>query len=214
MVQISKNVKKSSKRIDEVSDPLYFLKDQISHYINICIYFSKKVFLQKKHCLLPVCQLPIYIHTHTHICIYIYIYTQTHTHMHTQKGKTHHNDQQNCFVYLRCVMWINILNNPIIKLNYCRTAVGNGPSESTRFDVSQQIIQLVRNQIELVVLGNNSVWSSGKELDKNRTCYIISCTSRNARNISTVSVRGYPIFSLSENCKMLCHSINWTEFYK
>lgn len=39
----------------------------------------------------------------------------------------------------------------------------NGPSESTRFDVSQQIIQLVRNQIELLVLGNNYVWSSGKE---------------------------------------------------
>ncbi len=86
-----KMLKKSSKRIDEVSDPLYFLKDQISHYINICIYFSKKVFLQKKHCLLPVCQLPIYIHTHTHICIYIYIYiyTQTHTHTCTHKKARH-----------------------------------------------------------------------------------------------------------------------------
>ncbi len=32
MVQFSKNVFKSSERIDEVSDPLYFLKDQTSHY--------------------------------------------------------------------------------------------------------------------------------------------------------------------------------------
>ncbi len=35
-----------SERIDEVSDPLYFLKDQTSHYINISISFSKKVKIQ------------------------------------------------------------------------------------------------------------------------------------------------------------------------
>ncbi len=37
---------KSSERIDEVSDPLYFLKDQTSQYINISISFSKKVKIQ------------------------------------------------------------------------------------------------------------------------------------------------------------------------
>ncbi len=40
--------KKSSERIDEVSDPLYLIKDQTSHCINKCIYFAKKFFLQKK----------------------------------------------------------------------------------------------------------------------------------------------------------------------
>ncbi len=35
MVQFSKNVLKTSERIDKVSDPLHFLKDQTSHYINI-----------------------------------------------------------------------------------------------------------------------------------------------------------------------------------
>ncbi len=49
MVQFSKNVKKkkNNERIDEVSDPLYFLKDQTSHYINICISSSKMVFYKK-----------------------------------------------------------------------------------------------------------------------------------------------------------------------
>ncbi len=71
MVQFSKNVKKkSSERIDEVSDPLYFLKDQTSHYINIgyAFLFQKRSFT-KKAFLLPICQLPQYIY------IYIYIYT-------------------------------------------------------------------------------------------------------------------------------------------
>ncbi len=44
-----KKKKKSSERFAEVSDPLYFLKDQTSHYINICISFSKKVFYKKIH---------------------------------------------------------------------------------------------------------------------------------------------------------------------
>ncbi len=58
MVQFSK--KKRSERIDEVSYPLYFLKDQTSHYINICISFSKKVFYKKQqqHFLISICQLP------------------------------------------------------------------------------------------------------------------------------------------------------------
>ncbi len=48
MVQFTKNsfFLKSSERIDEVSDPLYFLKDQTSQYINISISFSKKVKIQ------------------------------------------------------------------------------------------------------------------------------------------------------------------------
>ncbi len=57
---------KSSERTDEVSDPLYFLKDQTSHYINICIYFYKKsiffnAYLSTTH--MYVC-----------VCVYIYIY--------------------------------------------------------------------------------------------------------------------------------------------
>ncbi len=40
MVQFSKK----KKRFDKVSEPLYFLKDQTSHYINICISSSKNLF--------------------------------------------------------------------------------------------------------------------------------------------------------------------------
>ncbi len=38
MVQFSK--KKNNERINEVSDPLYFLKDQTLYYINICFSFT------------------------------------------------------------------------------------------------------------------------------------------------------------------------------
>ncbi len=65
MVQFSKNVKKAVK-IDEVSDPLYFLKDQTSHYINICISFSKKMY----------CLFVNYPYIYT---VYIYIYIYMHT---------------------------------------------------------------------------------------------------------------------------------------
>lgn len=44
MVQFSKNVKKNNERLDEVSEPLYFLKDQTAHYINICISSPKMIF--------------------------------------------------------------------------------------------------------------------------------------------------------------------------
>ncbi len=59
MVPFSKNFKKNNERIDEVSDPLYFLKDQTSHYINICISSSKMVFCKKSISLLAISQLPI-----------------------------------------------------------------------------------------------------------------------------------------------------------
>ncbi len=68
MVQFSLNVKKSSERIDEVSYPLYFLKYQISHYINICISFSKKVIYKKS---IFYCLFVNYPYT---VYIYIYIY--------------------------------------------------------------------------------------------------------------------------------------------
>ncbi len=57
MAQFSKNGKKKYERI-EARDPLYFLKDQTSHYINICISSSKMVFY---------CQQPTYtVHIQWH----------------------------------------------------------------------------------------------------------------------------------------------------
>ncbi len=48
MVQFTKNENiKNNQIIDEVRDPLYFLKDQTSLYINICISSLKMVFYKK-----------------------------------------------------------------------------------------------------------------------------------------------------------------------
>ncbi len=62
---------KSSEKMYEVSDPLHFLKDQTSHYINKHFFFKKGILQKKKSFLLPICQLPICI-------IYIIIFYLMH----------------------------------------------------------------------------------------------------------------------------------------
>ncbi len=40
---------KSSEKMYEVSDPLHFLKDQTSHYINKHFFFKKGILQKKNH---------------------------------------------------------------------------------------------------------------------------------------------------------------------
>ncbi len=66
--------KKNNERIDEVSDPLYFLKDQTLHYINMHFFFRNGLLQKKKKVFLKI--FTGYLSTtHTYIYIYIYIHT-------------------------------------------------------------------------------------------------------------------------------------------
>ncbi len=75
-----KMFKKNNERIDEVSDPLYFLKDQTLHYINMHFFFQKWSFTKKKKKVFLNFFYWLFVN-YLFVCIYIYIHTHTHTHI-------------------------------------------------------------------------------------------------------------------------------------
>ncbi len=81
MVQFSKNVKKKiNERIDKVSDPLYFLKDQTSHYKYMHFFFKNGLLRNKYffYCLflnypyIHVYSFSLYIGIYIYICMYVF----------------------------------------------------------------------------------------------------------------------------------------------
>ncbi len=57
MVQFSKKNKNAVKELTELVTFYFFLKDQTSYYINICISFSKNVFVIYPYICVCVCVL-------------------------------------------------------------------------------------------------------------------------------------------------------------